>query len=138
MPRRDKIRARWDETGSENEDSASYNISSRDIPSSKNEFAKSSLCQYEHEGTKTMLVQLHQQPSSEEESVYEEGDYNFPTFGKKEYICTDVVCFETGDGESNVDKESNKNIKALMATFLWSHIVANWYLLKSMVVNQQL
>lgn len=85
-----------------------------------------------------MLVQLHQQPSSEEESVYEEGDYNFPTFGKKEYICTDVVCFETGDGESNVDKESNKNIKALMATFLWSHIVANRYLLKSMVVNQQL
>ena len=85
-----------------------------------------------------MLVQLHQQPSSEEESVYEEGDYNFLTFGKKEYSCTDVVCFETGGGESNVDKESNKNIKALMAAFLWSHIVANRYLLKSMVVNQQL
>ena len=83
MPQRDKIRARWDATDSENEDSTSYNIPSRDIPSSKNEFAESSLCQYEHERTKTMLDQLHQQSSSEEESGYEEGDYNFPTFGKK-------------------------------------------------------
>ena len=42
-----------------------------------------------------------------------------------------MVCFETGDGESHVDKESNKNIEALMATFLRIHIVANRYLLKS-------
>ena len=35
-----------------------------------------------------------------------------------------MVCFETGGGENNVDKESHKNIEALMATFLWSHIVA--------------
>ena len=37
MPQRDKIRARWDDndTDSENEDSTSYNIPSRDIPSSK-------------------------------------------------------------------------------------------------------
>jgi hypothetical protein len=42
---------------------------------------------------------------------------------------SDVICFETGDGENNGDKELKKYIEALMATFLRSHIVGNLALL---------
>jgi hypothetical protein len=33
------------------------------------------------------------------------------------YSCSDVICFAKGDGESNGDKKSNRNIDALMAKF---------------------
>ncbi len=33
------------------------------------------------------------------------------------YSCADVICFEKGEGESNGDKEPNRNIEALMAKF---------------------
>jgi hypothetical protein len=52
MPRRDKIRARWDTTDSENEDSTSYIISFSDIPSSKDEFEEPSPSQYKVERSK--------------------------------------------------------------------------------------
>ncbi len=42
MPQRDKIRARWDTTDSENEDSTWYIISFPDIPSSQDEFEEPS------------------------------------------------------------------------------------------------
>jgi hypothetical protein len=57
MPRRDKIRARWDTTDSENEDSTSYIIPFPDIPSSKDEFDKPSSSQYKVEMSKKQLDQ---------------------------------------------------------------------------------
>ncbi len=82
MPRRDKIQARWDTTDSENEDSTLYIIPLPDIPSSQDEFEEPSSIQYQHERTKTMLVQLLQRPSSEKESDYEDCDCNFFFLGK--------------------------------------------------------
>ena len=58
MPRaQDKIRARWDTTYSENEDSTSYIISFSDIPSSKDEFEEPSPSQYKVERSKKQLDQ---------------------------------------------------------------------------------
>jgi hypothetical protein len=115
MPRRDNIRGRWDTTDSENEDPTSYIIPFPDIPSSQEEFEVPGPIQYQHERTKTMLVQLLQKP---ENPV-------FISFGENLYRSSDVICFEIGDGKSNCDNESNKNIEALIATFLRSHIVGN-------------
>jgi hypothetical protein len=83
MPRSDTIQARWNATDSENEDSTSYNIQFTDIPSSKDEFGEPSPSRYQHARTKKMLIQLLQQPSSEEESDYEEGDSKFSHFWGK-------------------------------------------------------
>jgi len=60
MPRLDKLRERWVETGSENEDSTSYNIPFPDIHSSEDEFEEQSPSQYHFERTNKMLVQLLQ------------------------------------------------------------------------------
>ncbi len=72
MPWHDKIQARWDTTDSENEDSTSYIIPLPDIPSSQDEFEEPSPIQYQHKRTKTILVQLLQEPSSENESDHED------------------------------------------------------------------
>jgi hypothetical protein len=60
MPRLDKLRERWDETGSENENSTSYNIPFPDIHSSEDEFEEQCPSQYQLERTNKMLVQLLQ------------------------------------------------------------------------------
>ena len=73
MPRKDKIRERWDETGSEDEDSASYNIPSPNVPSSGDDLRKPSPSQYRHEQLKRMLQQLPREPSDQEFEV-DEGD----------------------------------------------------------------
>jgi hypothetical protein len=63
-----------------------------------------------------MLEQMRDLPSTEEESDDEQGDYIFH-FWEKSFrcFCCDVTWFETGDGDSDGDKQSNKNIHALMA-----------------------
>ena len=78
VPRRNKIRARWDTTDSENKESTSYIISFPDIHSSQDEFEEPSPIQYQHERTKKMLVHLLREPSSEKKSYYEVCDSIFP------------------------------------------------------------
>ena len=77
MPRRDKIRERWDETGSEHEDSASYNIPSPNVPSSEDENPEPRPSQYKHERIVQMLEHLRDQSSNDELSDGEIGDYIF-------------------------------------------------------------
>jgi hypothetical protein len=75
MPRPDKLRAHWEESDSEDEDSGSYNIPSPNVPSSQDEVPAPSLSQYQHEKLKKMLESLpRDSPSAEEFDEDEEGD----------------------------------------------------------------
>ncbi len=88
MPRRDKVRATWDETGSEEEDSTSYNMPSSNIPTSDDENPEPSPSQYKHDRLVKSLEQLRDLPSTEEDSDFdsEQGDYiSFQYLGKLFY-----------------------------------------------------
>jgi hypothetical protein len=92
MQRRHKIQARWDTTDSEYEDSTSYIISfPDDIPSSQDEFEEPSPILYQHERTKTMLIQLLQKPPTEKESDYEDCDSSFYYFWENLYRSSELL-----------------------------------------------
>jgi hypothetical protein len=75
MPRHDKLRARLDESDSEDEDSGSYNIPSPNVPSGEDEVPEPGPSQYQHETLKRMLESLSRDlPSAEEFDEDEEGD----------------------------------------------------------------
>jgi hypothetical protein len=116
MPRPDKLRATWDETGSEEEESTSYNIPSPNILTSEDENPEPSPSQYKHDRLVKRLEQMRDLPSTEEDSDDEQGDYiSFPLLGKSFYcFWCDATWFETGDGDSEGDKKK-KNIDALTA-----------------------
>ncbi len=102
MQRHAKIRETWDETGSENEDSTSYNIPLQNLSSSGDENPGPRSSQYKREKLVKMLEHMRDQPSSDEESDNEEGHYIFSPHLEQfdlsnYYTCFDVICFKTGD-----------------------------------------
>ncbi len=75
MPRLDKLHAIWDETGSEEEESGSYNISFPSLPSSEDDSQRPSPSQHKHAMLVKMLESLPRDSPSAEESDEEEGEH---------------------------------------------------------------